>query len=173
MFEVYNLKFGGKKMCEKCKGLNPEIEKKLLEIIEEDKNKKGCAMIILHKTQELIGYIPFEAQKIIAEKLNMPMAQIYGIVTFYSRFTLEPVGKYKIGVCLGTACYVKGSDKILSKVEEILKIKAGQTTSDGKFSIDATRCVGACGLAPVMTVNDEVYGKLTVDKVPEILAKYQ
>lgn len=128
-------------------------------------------MIILHKTQELIGYIPFEAQKIIAEKLNIPMAEIYGIVTFYSRFTLEPVGKYKIGVCLGTACYVKGSEKVLDKVEEILKIKAGQTTSDGKFSIDTTRCVGACGLAPVITVNEDVYGKIAPDKINEILAK--
>jgi NADH-quinone oxidoreductase, E subunit len=159
-------------MCKDCSGLNPDIEKKLLEIIEIDKDKKGSAMIILHKVQELIGYIPFEAQKIIAENLNIPMAQIYGIVTFYSRFTLEPVGKYKIGVCLGTACYVKGSDKVLEKIEEILKIKAGQTTDDGKFSIDATRCVGACGLAPVMTVNEDVYGKMEPDKVSEILAKY-
>lgn len=159
-------------MCGDCSGFNPEIEKKLLDIIESNGYKKGSAMIILHKTQELIGYIPFEAQKIIAEKLNIPIAEIYGIVTFYSRFTLEPVGKYKIGVCLGTACYVKGSEKVLDKVEEILKIKAGQTTSDGKFSIDATRCVGACGLAPVITVNEDVYGKIAPDKINEILAKY-
>jgi len=152
--------------------LNCEIEKKLLEIINGEKDKKGAVMIILNKTQELIGYIPFEAQKIIAEHTGVSMAEIYGIVTFYSRFSLEPVGKYKISVCLGTACYVRGADKILESIEKELLIKAGETTHDGKFSIDAARCIGACGLAPVMTVNEDVYGKLAPDMIKKILNNY-
>ena len=153
--------------------LNPTIIEQINSIINENKSQKGALMIILHKVQELAGYIPYEAQKIIAEQLDIPLAQVYSTVTFYSRFTIEPVGKYKIGICLGTACYVKGSDKVLEKLESLLSIKAGQTTSDGLYSIDATRCVGACGLAPVMTVNGEVYGKISPDEVEAILANYK
>ena len=124
---------------------------------------------ILNEVQEHYGYIPKEAQKEISEYLKVPMAEIFGVVTFYSRFTLEPKGKYSISVCLGTACYVKGSQKILDRLKERLKIQPGQTTEDGLFSIDETRCVGACGLAPVFTVNGEVYGRATVKKLDEVL----
>ena len=109
---------------------------------------------------------------VISEELSIPMAEIYGVITFYARFTLEPKGKYNIAVCLGTACFVKGSEKILDRVKERLGIDVGETTKDGKFSLEATRCVGACGLAPVFTVNDEVYGKATVKMIDEILDKY-
>ncbi len=114
-----------------------------------------------------------EVQEIISEGLDVPLAEIYGIVTFYTQFSLNPKGKYQISVCLGTACYVKGSGDILEKIKNILGIEVGECTADGKFSIDATRCIGACGLAPVLTVNDDVYGRLTVDDVEGILAKYQ
>ena len=129
---------------------------------------------ILNEVQEHYGYIPMNAQKVLSEFLNVPMAEIYGVVTFYSRFTLKPKGKYNIAVCLGTACYVKGSQKIMDRLKERLKIEPGETTADGKFSIEETRCVGACGLAPVFTVNGEVYGKATVqllDKVLDELSK--
>ncbi len=151
----------------------PEQEKALREVIEKHKGVKGAAIPVLHEAQNIYGYLPIEVQEIIAEGLNVPLAEIYGIVTFYAQFTLYPKGKYQISICLGTACYVKGSGDILEKVKEILGIDVGECTPDGKFSIDATRCIGACGLAPVMTVNDEVYGRLTVDQVEDILKKYQ
>lgn len=151
----------------------PEQEKALKEVIEKHKGVKGAAIPVLHEAQNIYGYLPIEVQEIIAEGLNVPLAEIYGIVTFYAQFTLYPKGKYQISICLGTACYVKGSGDILEKVKEILGIDVGECTPDGKFSIDATRCIGACGLAPVMTVNDEVYGRLTVDQVEDILKKYQ
>ena len=110
-------------------------------------------------------------QEIVAETLGVSLAEVYGVAPFYSQFSLLPKGKYKIGVCLGTACYVKGSGEVLAEVEKILGVKAGEVTPDGRFSIDATRCIGCCGLAPVMTVNDDVYGKLTADGVA-VLAKY-
>ena len=112
---------------------------------------------------------PKTSQLEISKYLNIPMAEVYGVITFYSRFTLEPKGKYAISVCLGTACFVKGSEQILNRLKDRLKIDVGQTTADGKFSIDATRCVGACGLAPVFTVNNEVHGKATVKKLDEVL----
>ena len=124
---------------------------------------------MLNEVQEHYGYIPINSQKFLAEFLNIPMAEIYGVITFYSRFTLKPIGKYIIAVCLGTACFVKGSQKIMDRLKERLKIEAGQTTEDGKFSIEETRCVGACGLAPVFTVNGEVYGKATVQKLDQVL----
>ena len=124
---------------------------------------------ILNEVQDHYGYIPEHAQKEISEFLNIPMAKIYGVITFYSRFTLKPKGKYNIAVCLGTACYVKGSQKIMDRLKDRLKIEAGETTPDGKFSIEETRCVGACGLAPVFTVNGEVYGKATVQKLDQVL----
>ena len=127
----------------------------------------------MHKAQEIYGYLPIEVQEMISEGLDVPLAEIYGIVTFYAQFSLNPRGQYQIGVCLGTACYVKGSGDILEKVKEILGIDVGECTPDGKFSVDATRCIGACGLAPVMTINDDVYGRLVVDDVADILKKYQ
>ena len=124
---------------------------------------------ILNEVQEHYGYIPMFAQKEISEFLKIPLAEIYGVITFYSRFTLKPKGKYNIAVCLGTACYVKGSQKIMDRLKEKLGIEPGETTKDGKFSIEETRCVGACGLAPVFTVNGEVYGKATVQKMDQVL----
>lgn len=149
-----------------------EQEEKLLEVIAEHKGEAGAVIPVLHKAQEIYGYLPIEVQKMISDGLDVPLAEIYGIVTFYTQFSLNPKGDYQIAVCLGTACYVKGSGDILDKIKEKLGIDVGECTPDGKFSIDATRCIGACGLAPVLTVNDEVYGRLGVDDVDDILAKY-
>ena len=129
-------------------------------------------MIALQKAQDIYGYLPFEVQNRIAEAFDVPLEEIYGISTFYSQFKLEKKGKYEIGVCLGTACYVKGSGDVLNKLKEKLGVEAGSTTADNKFSLVATRCIGCCGLAPVMTVNEDVYGKVTVDELDKILAKY-
>ena len=129
-------------------------------------------MPALQYAQEIYGYLPIEVQRIVAEELDMPLEEIYGVSTFYAQFSLNPKGQYKISVCLGTACYVKGSGKIYEKLQEKLGITGGECTPDGKFSLDACRCVGACGLAPVMTINDDVYGRLTGDELDEILAKY-
>lgn len=142
----------------------------ILHIYTQDKDN---LIQILNEVQEHYGYIPRQAQMEIAEYLNMPMAEVYGVITFYSRFTLKPKGKYNIAICLGTACFVKGSEKLLDRVKEKLKINVGETTPDGKFSIEATRCVGACGLAPVFTINDEVYGKATVKTIDEVIEKYR
>lgn len=155
--------------CKKEEGKLKELDK----IIEKNKGQEGGLISVLHEAQELFGYLSEEVQKRIAEGLDKSLAEVYGVATFYSRFTLEPKGKYNIQICLGTACYVKGSDKILAKLEEILNIKSGETTPDGKFSIDATRCVGACGLAPVMVINGEVYGKVTPENVEDILSVYE
>jgi len=149
-----------------------EQEAKLMEVIGKHKGTNGALIPVLHEAQEIYGYLPIEVQTMIAEGLNVPLAEIYGIVTFYAQFSLNPKGKYNIGVCLGTACYVKGSNLILEKVKEILGIDVGECTPDGKFSIEATRCIGACGLAPVMTVGEDVYGKLEVDDIAGILEKY-
>ncbi len=157
-----------KKCCENC-GKDEELEK-MLWVYKQDKDN---LIQILNDVQEHYGYIPVHAQKAISEYLSVPMAEIYGVITFYSRFTLKPKGKYHIAVCLGTACYVKGSGKIMDRLEERLGIKTGETSKDGKFSIEATRCVGACGLAPVFTVNGEVYGKATVQKLDQILDELQ
>ncbi len=124
---------------------------------------------MLNEIQEHYGYVPMGVQKDLSEFLSIPMAEIYGVVTFYSRFSLKPKGKYNISVCMGTACYVKGSQKILDRLLERLNIQPGETTKDGLFSIEETRCVGACGLAPVFTVNGEVYGKATVQKLDQVL----
>ncbi len=150
-----------------------ENQKKLLDVIISCNGDKSQLMKVLNSAQEIYGYIPVSAQKLISEELDIPMAEIYGVITFYTRFSLEPKGKYNISVCLGTACYVKGSQNVLDKVKEILGIDVGQVTPDGKFSIEAVRCVGACGLAPVMTVNGEVYGNMDPAKVQDILSKYQ
>ncbi|MDO4744265.1 MAG: NAD(P)H-dependent oxidoreductase subunit E [Clostridia bacterium] len=150
-----------------------EQEEQLMAVIAEHKGQDGAVIPVLHKAQEIYGYLPIEVQEMISEGLDVPLAEIYGIVTFYTQFSLNPKGKYHIGVCLGTACYVKGSGDILNKIKEILGIEVGECTPDGLFSIEATRCIGACGLAPVLTVNDDVYGRLVVDDVEGILKKYQ
>ncbi len=138
-------------------------------LLEKYLPEKDNLIQMLNEVQEHYGYIPIESQKGLSDYLEIPMAEIYGVVTFYSRFSLEPQGKYKISVCLGTACYVKGSQKIMDRLKERLKIEEGQTTEDGMFTIEPMRCVGACGLAPVFTVNGEVYGKATVQKLDEVL----
>nr|WP_316626742.1 NAD(P)H-dependent oxidoreductase subunit E [uncultured Ruminococcus sp.] len=150
-----------------------EQKQKLLQVISELKDERGALMPILQKAQDIYGYLPYEVQKIISDVMNVPIEKIYGIVTFYAQFSLYPKGKYRISVCLGTACYVKGSGDILNKLSELLGIEAEECTPDGKFSLTACRCIGACGLAPVLTVNDEVYGRLTVADVPGILEKYK
>lgn len=149
-----------------------EQEKALRECIAKHKSERGCLMPILHEAQAIYGYLPAEVQQLIADELNIPLSEVYGVATFYTQFSLQPKGKHRISVCLGTACYVKGSDKILAAVEKELRISCGECTPDGRFSIDSCRCVGACGLAPVMIVDDDVYGRLTEKDVPEILEKY-
>lgn len=146
---------------------------KLEHIINEHKNQPGALMPVLHETQELFGYLPEEAQKRISEALDISMAEIYGVATFYSRFTLKPRGKYTIGVCLGTACYVKNAQGIIDKVKTEIDVVPGGTTPDGLFTLEATRCIGCCGLAPVMTIGEDVYGKIVPEDVPNILKKYQ
>ena len=149
-----------------------EQEQELIATIHEMKDMEGCLMPIMQKAQDIYGYLPEEVQKIIADELDIPMDKIYGIATFYSQFNLAPKGENQIQVCLGTACYVKGSGNILRRVQEKLGINTGECTEDGKFSLDACRCVGACGLAPVMMINEAVYGRLTVDDVDRILDQY-
>jgi NADP-reducing hydrogenase subunit HndA len=149
-----------------------EQEAQLLAVISEMRDEKGSLMPIMQKAQDIYGYLPYEVQKIISDTLNVPMEKIYGVATFYSQFNLYPKGEYKISVCLGTACYVKGSGEIYDKLIEKLGIQGGECTMDGKFSLDACRCIGACGLAPVMMINDDVYGRLTSDELDGILAKY-
>lgn len=150
----------------------PEQEEAFGAVLRELKNVPGPLMKALQKAQEIYGYLPIEVQTRIADTFDVPLEEIYGIATFYSQFNLNPKGKYTIGICLGTACYVKGSGDVLNKFKEKLGIEPGQTTPDRKFTLDATRCIGCCGLAPVLTVNEEVYGKVTVDDVDKILAKY-
>ncbi len=149
-----------------------EQEKQLLAVIEKHAGEQGSMMPILQEAQEIYGYLPIEVQKIIAAKTGTPLEEIFGIVSFYAQFKLNPDGKYAIAVCLGTACYVKGSGDIIEAISQKLNVPIGSTSADGKYSIEATRCIGACGLAPVLTVNGEVYGRLTVDDVDTILAKY-
>lgn len=149
-----------------------EQEAELQKVIAEHKGQRGATIPVLHKAQEIYGYLPLEVQTMIAEGLDVPLAEVYGIVTFYTQFSLNPKGKYQIGVCLGTACYVKGSGDILEEIKEILKIDVGECTPDGKFSLEATRCVGACGLAPVVTINEDVYGRLNKGEIGAVLAKY-
>ena len=150
-----------------------EQEAKLRAVIADLKDVKGNMMPILQQAQEIYGYLPMEVMHMIALETNTSIEEIFGIASFYSQFKLNPNGQYAISVCLGTACYVKGSGAVMDKISEELGLPAGSTSPDGKYSLEATRCIGACGLAPVMTVNGDVYGRLTPDQVPGILAKYQ
>lgn len=149
-----------------------EQEEALLNVIEKYKEQQGALMPILQQAQDIYGYLPVEVQKVIALGLDLPLEEVYGVVTFYSQFSLNPKGQYKVSVCLGTACYVKGAGDIYDKLQQKLGIKGGECTADGKFSLEACRCIGACGLAPVLTINEEVYGRLVTDDVETILAKY-
>lgn len=149
-----------------------EQEARLRAKLAETKLMKGGLMPSLQAAQEIYGYLPIEVQKIIAAELNVPLEEVFGVATFYSQFTLNPQGKYQVSVCIGTACYVKGSGDVLDKIKEILKLEEGECSEDGKFSINATRCIGCCGLAPVMTVNEHVYGKVTKEDMPKVLKPY-
>lgn len=160
------------KQCEGVLGTEEQAAK-LNAVIEESKSTPGCLMHILQEAQAIYGYLPLPVQKTIAEGLNISLSEVYGVATFYSQFSLKPKGKYKISICLGTACYVKGSDKILQEVEKELGIKVGECTEDGLFSIDSCRCVGACGLAPVMMINEDVHGRLKPEMVKGILDSYR
>lgn len=141
--------------------------------IDEFKDKEGPLMPIMHKAQEIFGHLPIEVQEYIAEALDIPLTDIYGVATFYSQFTLKPKGKFSIGVCMGTACYVKGSQKVLDELAKELGVSPGDTTEDFKFTLEATRCLGACGLAPVIMINDDVYGRLTASDIKGIIDKYR
>ena len=153
--------------------LQEAAEKKITEICDRYANDKTPLMMILSDIQKEYGYIPLEVQELVSAKTGISVAEIYGVVTFYSFFSLTPKGKYVIGVCLGTACYVKGAQQIVDKFSEIIGIKAGETSADGLFTLDALRCIGACGIAPAVTINGKVYPKLTVDAVPKIVEEYK
>lgn len=147
-------------------------ELELKEFIDIEKSQPGALMPVLQKAQEIYGYLPVEVQSMVADGLGISLSEVYGVATFYSQFSLNPKGIYQISICLGTACYVKGADKILEALESRLGIKCGECTPDGVFSLDSCRCVGACGLAPVMMINDDVYGRMTEDQIDDILKKY-
>ena len=151
---------------------DPEREERLRQVIAEHKGQSGATMPVLQAAQNIFGYLPEEVQIMIAEGLDIPLSEVYGVATFYSLFTLNPKGKYKISVCLGTACYVKGAGNVLEAVEKKLGIAPGGITGDGLFSLEACRCIGACGLAPVMTINEDVYGRLTPAQIGPILDQY-
>jgi NADP-reducing hydrogenase subunit HndA len=150
----------------------PEQEAQLKAIIAECKDDKSMLMHVMQEAQNIYGYLPIEVQTMIADGMNVPLQKVYGVASFYALFSLSPKGKYNVSVCLGTACYVKGSQEILDKICECLGVQSGECTSDLKFSVEACRCIGACGLAPVFTINDDVYGRVTPDEIPDILAKY-
>ena len=150
----------------------PEQEAQLRAVIDESKHDKSLLMHVMQQAQAIYGYLPIEVQKIIADGMDVPIEKVYGVSTFYAQFALSPKGKYNISVCLGTACYVKGSQDLLDKICEVLGVGPGECTEDGMYSVEACRCIGACGLAPVFTINEEVYGKITPDEIPDILAKY-
>ena len=156
--------------CTNC--MDEKVRKETKEILSKFKKSKDYLIMILEEVQSKFGYIPQVSQMEISEYLDVPVAEIYGVVTFYSRFTTKPKGKYNVSVCLGTACFVKGSKAILERAKEKLGLEEGETSKDGKFSLDSTRCVGACGLAPVFTINNEVYGKATVKKLDEVIDEY-
>lgn len=150
----------------------PEQQAALQAVIDANKHDSSRLMGVMQEAQGIYGYLPLEVQERIAEGMNVPLEKVYGVATFYAQFSLSPKGEYNISVCLGTACYVKGAGDLFDKLKELLGIDADECTEDGKFSLTACRCIGACGLAPVLTVNDDVYGRLVTDDVPGILAKY-
>ncbi|GAQ25860.1 MULTISPECIES: NADH-quinone oxidoreductase subunit NuoE [Tepidanaerobacter] len=153
-----------------------EFAEKLKQVevmLEKYKGKRGTLLQALQEAQNIVGYLPMEVQKMVSEALNITLSEVYSTVTFYSFFSLKPKGKYQIRTCLGTACYVRGAEKVLDRLKTELGIDVGDTTDDGKFSLNSCRCIGACGLAPAMIINDEVYGRMTPDKVPDILKRFE
>ena len=153
--------------------LQESAVKKINEICDRYADEKPPLMMILSDIQKEYGYIPLEVQEVVSGRTGISVAEIYGVVTFYSFFSLQPKGKYVIGCCLGTACYVKGAQQIIDKFSDILKIAPGETSEDGLFTLDALRCIGACGIAPAVTINGTVYPKMTVDTVPKIIEQYR
>lgn len=153
--------------------LKPAQIKTIKDICDSFNNKPGELINVLHKTQSTFGYLPAEVQEVVAEGLNLPVAKVFGVVTFYSFFTMKPKGKHPIAICTGTACYVRGAEKVLNEFKNELKIQVGETTADGKFSISCLRCVGACGLAPVVMIGEKTYGRVSPDGVKDILAEYE
>jgi len=153
--------------------LKEECFKKLEEFINSLPEKKGSLIAVLHKAQDIFGYLPSEVQEFVAEKMDLPISKVYGVVSFYHFFTMIPKGKYPVSVCMGTACYVRGAEKVLNDIKDFLKIDVGGTTVDGLFSLDCLRCVGACGLAPVVTIGKEVYGKEKTKNIKKILMGYK
>lgn len=151
----------------------PQQAEALQKVINANKHDASRLMGVMQEAQGIYGYLPIEVQQMIAEGMNVPLEKVYGVATFYAQFALSPKGEYDISVCLGTACYVKGAGDVFDKLQELLGIGADECTPDGKFSLSACRCIGACGLAPVITVNSDVYGRLTADDIPGILAKYK
>jgi NADP-reducing hydrogenase subunit HndA len=153
--------------------LESQQVQKLKEVCKEFNYNHGELINILHKAQSIFGYLPAEVQEVLAQELKMPVAKIYGVVTFYSFFTMLPKGKYPVSVCLGTACYVRGAEKVLDEFKKVLKIKVGQVTPDNKFSLNCLRCVGACGLAPVVIIGDKTYGRVAPESVQQMLDEYK
>jgi NADH-quinone oxidoreductase subunit E/NADP-reducing hydrogenase subunit HndA len=149
------------------------MREELISFIEEQKKKPGPLMPVMQKAQSIFGALTIDVQELIAEQLGIPMSDVYGVATFYSQFALEPKGEHIISVCMGTACYVRNIEKIMEKLSEVLGVDPGQTTPDGLFTLEATRCLGCCGLAPVIMIDDQVYGRLVPSDVPDIIAKYQ
>ena len=163
--------------CSCCgQACDTKVDSKILDVtkasIEKFKHQDGALIPVLHAMQDQLGYLPEEGIKLVSEGLNIPVSEIYGVATFYSFFSLEPKGEYVIRVCIGTACYVKGAQQLLDKLSDRLNVEVGATTEDGKFTIEGCRCIGACGLAPVLTINDKVYGKLKVEDIDGILDEY-
>ncbi len=157
-----------------CKNqITEEKYQQLEEFINTIPEKKGALIEVLHKAQGIFGYLPQEVQLFVGEKLDIPASKVYGVVTFYSYFTTEPRGEFVINVCMGTACFVRGSGEVLNEFEKEIGVKVGETTTDGKYTIEVLRCVGACGLAPVVTINDKVYGHVTTADVKRIISEYE
>ena len=152
--------------------LKKECFKKLEDFINSLPEKQGSLISVLHKAQDIFGYLPSEVQEFVAEKLDIPISKVYGVVSFYHFFTMIPKGKYPISVCMGTACYVRGAEKVLNDIKDLLKIEVGETTVNGMFSLDCLRCVGACGLAPVVMIGKEVYGKDKTKHIKDIILEY-
>jgi len=153
--------------------LKKEDVSKIKEICASFSNDSQELINVLHKCQEHFGYLPAEVQEVISDELNVPVAKIYGVITFYSFFTMTPRGKHPVSICMGTACYVRGAEKVLEEFKRELGVQVGQTTKDGKFSLSSLRCVGACGLAPVVMVGEKIYGRVSPDGVKEIIAEYR
>jgi len=151
----------------------PEKRERLDAVFEKYRGSKGALMPVMQEAQGIYGYLPIEIQRRISENMDIPLEEIYGVASFYAQFTLNPKGQYSVSVCMGTACYVKGAGALLEKIKGDLKLDAGETSSDGKYSLEATRCVGACGLAPIILINEDVYGRVKVEEIPGILAKYK